>query len=157
MIEKMQSCSLFKVDTKLKWFGYGEWLEEDDFVTFRYKDFKCRISRFVFLQNNENPYGGFLSGWFELSKLHPLYKASPEELNSKFSTDLTIHKFYQDEYWVGFECAGEDDLIPSIYKDMKKNESHYLHSLEDWYKPTYKNIKYCLRELLNNIDQLGYI
>ena len=31
-------------EQKLKWFGYGEWVEEADTIHLEYKDYKAKIS-----------------------------------------------------------------------------------------------------------------
>lgn len=56
---------LMTSDEKLAQWGYGEWVEEPDEVSFKAHDFLCRIER--------NPLGAFC-GYVILSAGHPWYE-----------------------------------------------------------------------------------
>ncbi len=46
-IETLKGKHIYTSEQKIKWFGYGEWVEEVDELVFLYKEFECTVVRKV--------------------------------------------------------------------------------------------------------------
>lgn len=49
---------LLSSEDKLKWWGYGVWVEEPDLEEFLYKGLKCRVKRIIALEKSGEMFEG---------------------------------------------------------------------------------------------------
>ena|ERR1017187_5301940 len=155
-------------DEKIKWFGYGEWVEEIDFLTFKYKNYECLILRNMI----EEPYakelymsGGHLCGYVNIPKEHKYHGKHYDDIEIDCHGSLTFFDTDKyDKYWIGFDCAHSTDYCPSI-ELFKKNCEEIKKFIEKFpfpkvfeklalFNPTYKNINFCIEECKSIVDQL---
>lgn len=149
---------LYSREFKLKFMGYGEWLDEPDEVTFEYKGIKCLVFRVVKREiycPTEAYFGGHLCGYILLPPEHPM---CGKECWDEFECHqgVTFHDG-TDEVWIlGFDCGHLGDLIPTmehmhrtipelieINKAFSTPEGFEKHP---WFHPTYKNVDFCIKE-----------
>lgn len=150
-------------DDKLKIFGYGEWVEEIDFIKFVYCDYECMVLRAVIsdigFDGIDRPFGGHLCGYVKVPEEHILFGKDPNDIPVDVHWCLTFSECHGKDHLIGFDCAHSGDLVPSVYK-MKGNTENYIflppQGLEKhpWFNPTYKNIKYCIDECCHIVQQL---
>ena len=153
---------LYTSEQKIKWFGYGEWVEEPDFIVIeclRYEAVILRIMKREPYCPIEAYFGGHLCGYVKIPEHHPLF-------NTDF--DLECHggisyEEYNEEHWVGFDCGHSGDLIPTM--DLLKKKRKEAGELDIFpipekfmkyaiFNPSYRNVSYCIGELIGMIDQL---
>lgn len=158
----------YTYDEKLKWWGYGEWVEEPDEVDFIHDDIKCKIIRVV---RPKGPirddgtffmFGGHLCGYVIINKDHPFFGKYSEEIeNIDVHRGVTFsgNRFDGDnEWWIGFDCAHSIDYQPSI--ELLKQSYRYLFPIPEKFKeysifnPTYKNINFCIEECKSMAEQI---
>lgn len=149
-------------DEKLKFGGYGEWVEEADAIEFEYKGYEAFIIRIWKKEpctKEEAYFGGHLCGYVKIPNTHPYY--GNEEIDLEVHGGVTFNEMHE-EHFVGFDCAHSTDLVPTmdhmrktipeliaIRKTVPKGlENHPL------FNPVYKNINYCIHECISMIDQL---
>lgn len=151
---------LFTSDEKLKWWGYGEWVEEADRIEFTYKSYKCRISRVCLPEDfDENFYsGGYLCGYVEIPKDHRLFgNKEGIFLDIYGHLGITFNEVGK-KHVIGFDCAHYCDFIPS--STLKKMQSNQLDDnvellIKIFLKfPTYKNVNFVTEECMKIVDQL---
>lgn len=154
----MEEKDQLTTEFKLKFLGYGEWVEEPDCVIFTYKDYECRVVRVV----NRDPYapveayfGGHLCGYVRIPHNHPYHHKKYEDMDIDCHYGLTFGEL-SDGHWIGFDCAHMEDLIPTIEK--MKNENVQIRMIEKIFpipeENTYKNMNYCIEECKSIVDQL---
>ena len=154
----MKKIHKFTSDQKLAWWGYGEWVEEPDEVTFEHEGFKCRIIRAAALEGlspTQYMFGGHLCGYVQVPESHPWYN-----VGSIFDAQADIHggitfadyAFEEGEFWAGFDCGHSFDIIPSMIAMKKKIREDMLEK-HSWiperipiFQECYKNIDYCILE-----------
>lgn len=144
----------FTSEEKIKWCGDGEWVEEPDWIVIEYLGYEAVVYRVM-----EAYFGGHLCGYVKIPEDHPLFKSC---------IDLDCHggisyNECNEEHWVGFDCAHSGDLVPtSALLKKQRQEAGELDILpvpEEFkqyaiFNPYYKNISYCIDELIGMIDQL---
>lgn len=165
--QKMQENIIFKrhkhhltSDLKLKYFGYGEWVEECDEVTFEYLGYEGKVVR-VFKKEpySEAYFGGHLCGYIEIPKSHPYFKN--KEIDLDCHGGLTYNSFDKD-HLIGFDCAHGGDKIPSMRNfintspefDGLRKELQGSAFFGSWFNPIYRNMDFCIQECKKIIDQL---
>lgn len=158
----LQEKHLFSSDDKLKWWGYGEWIEEPDFIEFIYKDYECMVVRTALKKHCEefHMFGGHLCGYVKIHESHPYYKTPADDMQIFCHGGLT----FKLKPWVGFDCAHSHDYIPSIEHLKKINPvlSDIIKAFpipEDCkdspiFTNTYRNVSYCVEECKNIVNQL---
>jgi len=146
-------------DQKLKWFGYGEWIEEPDSLEIEYRGYKAlveRISKQEPFAKEETYFGGHLCGYVVIPDDHPLFKKENIDIDCHFG--ITFNEAYE-EHLIGFDCAHSGDYIPSMELIRKKCRLE-LYPIPKGYEnfnifnPTYRNVQYCIDECKKMIDQL---
>lgn len=148
-------------EEKLKYCGYGEWIEEADVTEIEYLGYEAFIIRvFIreYLTKEEAYSGGYLCGYVRIPENHPLYKQ--KEIVLDCHGGVTFNEIHE-EHWIGFDCAHPRDIVPTI--ENFKNTNEELISLqkeifspvyESLFKQTYKNIEFCIEECKSMIAQL---
>lgn len=135
-------------EQKLKWFGYGEWVEEADTIHLEYKDYKAEIHRVdpqIKIEERQVA-GGYLRGFVMVPQSHPYY-GNEEKLqkivcynglafNNMNTVFLKIHI-------IGFSTVDLNDHFTYLLKEKCKDKDF-----------VYRNMEFCIEECLNIIDQL---
>jgi len=158
----------YSSDEKMKWWGYGEWVEEFDYATFSYNGWECVIRRECF---DDGPimFGGFLCGFVKIPKDHPLYIVNPD-IHLNDLSDFDVHggitcygyPFWDEEnLYLGFDCDHVSDINP-CFKKMREFPEEFPEGFCDFFdslfhicNPTYKNISFVKKELEHLCDQLS--
>lgn len=130
--------------------GDGEWVSELDQYRFLYKGYDCIIVR------NEL---GCLCGYVRIPKNSPFMETSLREGLQVHGNISHAETDEFDDFWIGFDCAQYDDLVPAheyITKtygddpyDIKKKFGDPLRI-----NKTYKNVNFVENELMNLVDQI---
>lgn len=163
----------FTSDQKLRWWGYGEWLEEPDKVLFKYKNIRCRVVRMANAESMKNPdndhvFGGHLCGYIAIPKRHFLFKKHDDEIDIECHGGLNYSNLSKcgKYWWIGFDCAHLGDLTPSIYHlhssnphmiELKKKQKERWQSMgvnPMLYEEVYRNISFCKKECRQMVNQL---
>lgn len=151
----------FTSDQKLKWFGYGEWVEEPDHLEFYYKGYHCKVIRICVRESfasGGSYYGGYLCGYMEIPKDHLYY--GDKNLKLICHGGFMINE-PRERHWIGFACTDLLDIIPSVELHRKKGETKGLivgtEYLERFGKRKYKNIAYVINECKKIVDHLDLI
>lgn len=160
-IENLKQKHPFTSDKKLKWFGYGEWVEEPDLVTFEYRKTKCQIHRIV-KPDGPSLFGGFLSGYIHVREDHSWSCCEYTDIDCQVHWGLTYGEWEDNgEYWVGFDCSHLDDLVPSLMQLNKALERIEMPLLKDILCPKhplltsiYRNIEFCINQCCSLVDQM---
>lgn len=155
-------------DYKLKYLGYGEWVEEPDDIQFNYKGFHCKISRILKREypNNCVYFGGHLCGYVNIPQDHTMYGKKYDDINIDCHGGLTFSEFKKEDntYWIGFDCAHLGDYVPSM--GLFKNTHPIIKAfgeafpIPEEYKdlsifnPVYRNVNFCINECKSIVDQL---
>lgn len=113
-MEIIKKLHLFTVDEKLKKFGYGEWIEELDYIGFVYNDYFCDIHRNTL---------GVLVGYVFLDSNHPWHGKPYDEIEANVHGNLTYGEKYSDSmYIIGFDCAHFGDYVPGLFFFSKRKQ-----------------------------------
>lgn len=151
---------LFTSDEKIKWWGYGEWVEEFDQVRFIYINIECYVRR-IYVKEGENlehVFGGFLCGYVKIPIDHPCYLKQYNDMDIECHGGLTFGKMDSDGHWIGFDCAHMNDICPSIVKKMVEKYENLLKAFDreeiSIFHMSYKNIKFCINQCMSIVDQL---
>lgn len=167
-------------DKKLKFLGYGEWVEEPDIVVLEYLGYKAKIRRVFLLEPvaiEEYYFGGHLCGYVQIPEDHPYFNKDHSHSNIDAHGGLTFWDFgdfnengyidSKDIFWIGYDCAHAGDYVPSFELFRRTNpvmlkfreefplptgfEKHSLFNL------TYRNIQCNIEICCDIIDQLVLI
>lgn len=144
----------FSINQKLNWFGYGEWVEEPDEVLFTYKDYECKVLR-ILQQEESNPlhfFGGYLCGYIRIPNTHPYHHRIFEKMEIDCHGGLTFG-CVSIGHWVGFDCAHFLDYVPSLEKMIRSDLDLSIYTSYRMNRH-YRNIKFCIKECKNIVDQL---
>lgn len=141
---------------KLKFMGYGDWIDEPDWVKFEYVGFNCLIARVVKREpyaNEEAYFGGHLCGYIFLPDNHPLHGKPIDEIDLDCHGGITWSELTDEGCMIGFDCGHSMDLIPTMEQQrctrggfidfIKIPEEYKKLSL---FNPTYKNLSFCIKE-----------
>lgn len=171
----MSEKHLLSSDQKLEWWGYGEWVEEPDEVTFTYHGMDCKIIRMAIPEpcsKEVHVFGGYLCGYVAIPIGHPLYQKEYGDMDIDCHGGLTFGSCW-DRHWIGFDCAHSFDYVPSS-EHLRKTaawmqecrELQACRELEEGLKKrlklvnspifdrAYKNIEFCAGECVYIVDQL---
>lgn len=163
----MKKIHHFTSEEKIKWFGYGEWVEEPDEVNFKHEGFKCKILRVVKTEMNGDKFGGHLCGYICIPKAHPWHSKGMGDIDVEVHGGITWTEVEEDgNFWVGFDCGHSGDLIPSmaylrrtipelikIKEEEEERRKSYPHSVQHLFTETYKNCSYLLKECILLAEQ----
>ena len=142
---------LFSCNDKLKNLGYGEWVEEFDRVIFEYMDYECMVHRAYKGDKKTNLFfSGHLCGYVKIEGKDLLQNQSAIKQIS-CHCGITYNSLFKynsvyPENWIGFDCAHEGDIIPSIEMIRKTSKNC-----------TYKNVEFCMMQCMNIVNQLIWI
>jgi hypothetical protein len=159
----------FSSDDKIRWWGYGEWVEEVDEVKFNYKGMECLVRRMAEHENcshDDRRFGGYLCGYVAVPFGHPYYQKRYEDMDIECHGGLTFGEC-ADSHWIGFDCSHSMDYSPSLeylkktatwMKDFRDREEELKKKFNLQHNPifnkSYKNIEYCINECKSIADQL---
>jgi hypothetical protein len=152
-------------DQKLKWLGYGEWVEEVDRLKFEYLGYDCMIHR-VFQREpyakQEYYFGGHLCGYVKLPEYHPYYSLECWDMDIECHGGLTYGEKHP-EYWIGFDCGHSFDVVPSVEftkyldKDIQDLKRKFNLGHSKLFERTYRNMEYVKEQCIQIVDQLKNI
>jgi len=158
----------YSSDDKMKWWGYGEWVEEVDYAAFSYKGWECVIRRECFY-DGPVVFGGFLCGYVKIPENYRLYTLSPD-VNTYTLSKFYVHggiTYFSFPFWdeeilyLGFDCGHVSDINPSFNRmrefpeEFPEEFCSFLDSLFHKCNSTYKNISFVKKELECLCDQLS--
>jgi hypothetical protein len=146
---------LYTSNQKLRWWGYGEWVEEPDIGSFMHEEFSCIIKRIFIIEPSGNVFGGHWCGKIKIPKDH-LWAETVRDFAVKQKQGLDYSESHpcpeesleffkeniKNDLWIRFEYDREIDLIPSIYYVQKQIIG--MVSLFDFFDTTYKNMNYVI-------------
>jgi hypothetical protein len=162
----MEQKHIYTSDEKIKWWGYGEWVEEPDEVLFEHNGIKCRIVR-IAIPDGIKPdgpfhiFGGYLCGYASIPKDHPFFGKNYYDIEIDVHGGLTYSEFKDNEYWIGFDCAHSCDFNPSMQALRKSHDFEDKFPLPEEFKhipifnPSYRTIEYCIEECKSMADQIN--
>lgn len=154
-------------EEKIKWLGYGEWVEEADIVEFDYLGYQGQIIRVMKRESFapvEAYFGGHLAGYVKVPERHPLFRKKKEcwDVDLECHGGITFSEAHE-EHWIGFDCAHSADYIPSMELFRKQREAAgecnrfpIPPSYEEFslFNPIYRNVGYVIESCLDLIDSL---
>jgi hypothetical protein len=169
----MTGKHLFTTEQKLEAWGYGEWVEEVDYMEWVYRGILCRIHRAVSKGENNLIIGnGQLNGYIEIPSQHPWINLTYHEIDCEVHGGLTFKEEFQGKTSIGFDCAHLEDETPDTLEKIL-NRMHRispesiesdvftkLYEIESKYpeifrpKKTYKNINFVKCECESLVDQM---
>lgn len=168
MIEK----HLFTSDDKLKWWGYGEWVEEPDEIRFECEGIQCHVTRFAVQEpfcKEFHMFGGYLNGYVCIPSHHPYYHKKYEDIDIAVHGGLSFGECSVG-HWIGFDCAHSGDLVPSmeflantnpalsaIRKDRENLKERFALHNSPIFMNSYKNVNYVIEECKSIVKQLNAI
>lgn len=155
----------FTSDEKIKWLGYGEWVEEPDTVVFEYLGYEACVQRVIKREpcKQEAYFGGHLCGYVRIPEENMYFKQ--KEIHVDCHYGLTFNEMHE-EHWIGFDCGHSGDLIPTM--ELMKKQRQASGEFEPFpipkgfenfalFHPVYRNMQYCIDECVNIIEQLANI
>ncbi len=154
---------IYSSDEKLKWFGYGEWIEELDSLVFEYNLYKCLVHRIVKKEPcsaEEHYFGGHLCGYVEIPFAHPLFGIDLNKIDIECHGGLNYSECHGEHQLIGFDCAHSCDYTPSMEKFRKESWINEIFPIPEEYKefaifnPVYRNIDFVINECMQIVDQL---
>lgn len=164
-IEIKEEEHTFTSDQKLKWFGYGEWVEEFDHIRFEYMGCECIIFRVCLREpfvKEEYYFGGHLCGYVKIPKSHPYQSLSYSDMEIECHGGLTYGERHEG-YWIGFDCGHSFDVVPSMEftktLDKETQELKKKFNLENSpiFQRHYRNVDYVIDQCVSIVDQLKNI
>ena len=167
MKNEIQQQHQFTSDEKLAWWGYGEWVEEPDWVSFYHNDIACIVRRVAIEEpftKDLHVFGGHLCGYVQIPADHPYHHKCYENMDINVHFGLTFGEVSVG-HWIGFDCGHTGDIVPSmkLLKDTSYSHIAELFPIPDelkdsWlFNPNYKNIDYCIDQCKSMADQLVQI
>ena len=165
----MEQKHLYTSDEKIKWWGYGEWVEEPDLVNFNHMGIECMVMRIALEEPHAKDFhifGGYLNGYVAIPSDHPFYQKKHEDIDIDCHGGLTFCEC-SDRHSIGFDCAHSFDYIPSTEhikktatwaqkwrqeEDELKNKYNLNNS--PIFNRSYKNIQFCIDECKSMAQQL---
>jgi len=145
-------------EEKLKWLGYGEWVEELDSIEIEYLGYEAIVIRVLQREpfsKVESYFGGNFCAHVRIPENHPLYGS--KEIDIDCHGGINLNEFHE-EHWIGFDCAHAIDYIPTFELKIKQHKELFPipKGLENshFFTPVYRNMQYCIDECKKIIDQL---
>ncbi len=175
----MKQIHLFNSDEKLKLWGYGEWVEEPDLITFDYEGYSCVVSRIganglVFNKTLFNKFfkteyvfqhfSGNFCGYVKILDNHSFYNALNKDDLISCHGGITFNEQCINDYWMGFDCGHSFDCIPAI-EYFRKTHPEMIKLREIFpvpkgfeefslFNPEYRNVNFCIKECKSIVQQL---
>jgi len=157
---------LYSSDEKLKWWGYGEWVEEPDEAEFEHNGILCKVIRSVAHEypNTKYMFGGHFCGYCRIPKNHVDYDhKKPFDLGYDVHGGITYGKLDEnEEYWIGFDCAHAGDIVPSLEASKKiRGEDEGIIELKlqfpdsPVWRIAYRNIRFVVSECKSLAEQIA--
>jgi hypothetical protein len=145
-------------DEKLSCWGYGEWVEEPDEVFFTHEGLDCKVLR-VYCQDGPNHiYGGHLNGYVRIPKDHIYYKKEYDDIECDVHGGLTYSRNELEGWWIGFDCAHHEDIVPSMdhffIVSEEMLELRKIYPFSRVWERSYKNIKFVIEECKKLAEQM---
>jgi hypothetical protein len=151
-------------EEKLKFCGYGEWVEEVDSLILEYLGYEAAIIRVFKREYYADPeayFGGHLCGYVRIPNTHPYFRNV--KINLDCHDGITFNEIHE-EHWIGFDCAHLGDYVPTL-EFLRKTMPELIEirkrlpipeGMEDHpiYNPVYRNVNYCIDECKKIIEQL---
>lgn len=139
-------------EEKLAIWGYGEWVEEPDFVEWEYKGFKCEINRHI--RRDCELYGlGHLCGYVFIPKEHLWASIKEDDITWDVHGGITYFEKLEDgTLKIGFDCAHHRDESPFSSEKFYK----YLMSITDKEDPKYFEYLKALEEVEDLRKEIPY-
>lgn len=164
------SEDVFGDDVKLLRWGYGEWVEEADDVLYFDRGFRCLAHRVGIWEgpNKDHLFGGHLCGYIMIPEGHPWHGKHYDTIECEVHGGLTFSEeieykdlikmpFKVTGYWIGFDCAHYNDIIPSsklLHEKMAQElRANFPTARSSIFEPTYKNIEFVKGEIKRMVDQ----
>lgn len=159
---------LLTSEDKIKWWGYGEWVEEIDLLEFTYEEIECRITRVFAEEPNSKEFhvfGGHLCGYIRIPSNHPFHHKKYEDIPIECHYGLSFGEISVG-HWIGFDCGHCNDIIPSteylnkthpLFIEIERKRKELIKNLcsdNAFFNKTYKNIQFCIDECKSIVDQL---
>lgn len=153
-------------EEKIKWMGYGEWVEEADCVEFEYMGNKAMVVRILKKEpfaKEEAYFGGHLCGYVKVPEEHTYFRDREKTDDLDCHGGVTLNEAHE-EHWIGFDCAHSGDITPTMEFFRKKRiASGELEPFPipkefinlPFFHPVYRNMQYCIDECKRLIDQLN--
>lgn len=155
-------------EEKIKWLGYGEWVEEADVVEFEYLGYQGHIVRVVKREPfavKEAYFGGHFCGYVKIPETHPLFRKKKEcwDADLKCHGGITYSESHE-EHWIGFDCGHSGDYVPTV-EHMRRTDPEHSQMREAFplpegfenfslFNPVYRNIEYVMESCIDLIDSL---
>ena len=146
---------IWSSEDKLKYYGYGEWVEECDYNYFKHNGIECVIKRALFPKKYVDIYGydvagGHLCGYCKLPKNHPW-----GECKDIWNLEINVHGgiTYEKNKIIGFDAAHFTDLVPYhrfIIEEMRKKNI----KCPIIFNGVYRNMEYMKEECKKLADQI---
>lgn len=166
-INIIEEKHIYTSDEKLKWFGYGEWVEEIDRIVFEFMGYTATVNRVIAREpcDEEIYFGGHLCGYLKIPKDHPYYQEKNIDIDCHYG--LTFNKLILGDHWIGFDCGHAGDFVPTMEK--LKNQNRSLREFREMFppheefkefaifNPIYRNMEYCIENCIYMIEQLEKI
>lgn len=165
----MKIINKYTCDQKLKWWGYGEWVEEADECYFLHDGLDCKVLRICALKGNRANFplfGGFLDGYVKIPSDHPFFCKCYSDIDVDIHGGLTYGQLENDGFWIGFDCAHSFDVVPSLIalRNLYKKDSieEFKDSIEEFsvkqssviFPKSYRNMDYVIKECKSLADQV---
>ncbi len=153
-------------DEKLRFCGYGEWVEESDVVEIEYIGYQALIMRVLKREpfcEEEAYFGGHLCGYIRIPDDHPHYGKDFRDLGLDCHGGITFNEIHE-QHWMGFDCSHMGDQVPTMKKlNIDLPELRIMQEIRSnlgivgLLAPVYRNMYFCIQECTSIIDQLIYI
>lgn len=161
MTEEITEKHRYTSDQKIKWFGYGEWVEEPDEIFFEHIGISCKILRMTGLSEVlgdsigqvETVCGGHLCGYCKIPE-EVLPGLDVNETHFEVHGGITYGRIEEDNcLWTGFDCAHAHDISPGMEVYMA---SLFAFPIKiPLCERSYKNIQYVMRECKSLAEQIA--
>lgn len=152
LIDDEESIHVLTSEQKLNLWGYGEWVEEPDLVSFEYREYECQIQRGCHLLLDVAMGLGQLCGYVNIFPTHPWFKKDYDEIDATVHGGLTYSALdVETNTWViGFDCAHYNDIIPGA-KSIVEEHKAFMEVFNLPY--SYKNVGFVKDQLKSLVEQ----
>lgn len=149
---------LYTSDEKIKWFGYGEWVEEPDEITFTHCGYECHIQRVLGFEISGHAFGGHLCGYVILPDGHPLIEKDID-VDYDVHGGITYNSKMNGKNFLGFDCAHSFDTVPSMSEQRKKTKLDCIEKFPHIktsaiFQESYKTVSFVIDQLKQLAEQV---
>lgn len=157
---------MYESEFKLKFLGYGEWVEEPDLILVDYKGYEISIKRVLWREiycPYEAYFGGHLCGYVRIPKSHPYFKTQKCEEIICHGGITYDEKKRIVPHEIGFDCGHSGDYVPTLElfkkQRIESGEFNPPPVPEEFknmalFNPVYRNLNFCIEECISIVDQL---